>query len=125
MAGVAALPDDRGQDVVDDLDPRDVEPLLDAQQTAADQLVERPRWDARVAQCPTGAVQRDALAEPGIAEQPVFDKGAQGRRVIGKAALVETRDDVVAAAGEEIGADPVEPAGDAALVELAADEAQQ
>ena len=92
---------------------------------SADQLVECSCRYARVAQCAAGAVQGDALAEPGIAEKPVLDIGAQRPRLVGENALVETLDDVVAAAGEKIGADLVEPAGDTALVELAADEAQQ
>src|SRR6516225_3811046 len=110
---------------MDDLDSRDVEPLLDAQQPATDQLVKGSGRHARIAQCAPGAVQRDALPVPRIAEEPILDKGTERFRFAGETAFVKALDDVVAAAGEKLGVDLIEPASDAAFVQFAANQAQQ
>ena len=105
---------------MDDLDPRDAEPLLDVQQAAADELVKRFRRRALVAQGAARAVQGDALPVPRIAKQSILYENAERLRLIAEAPFVKTLDNFVAAANNKLSADLIEPASDAAFIQFTA-----
>ena len=113
------------QHVMRQLDAAHIEPLLDAQQPAVDQRRERVGSGARLGEATEQALLGDVLAEAGVREQLVLDDAPHGRRLVGERALVEVAQDAGVRAGEEIEGDLVAALGDARVVQLAADEAQE
>ena len=126
MPQVAAGLDHAAQHVVGQFDAAHVEPFLDAQQPPVDERRERVSGAApAAAKCARRRLLRDVLAEAGFGQQLVLDDPAHGRRLVRERALVEIAEDGVPRAGQQVQRDLVASLGDARVVELAADEAEQ
>src|SRR5574337_1108301 len=113
----AARTDDPAENVVGELDPAQIETLLDAKEAPIDESCERARRACRIEGLPHPFLG-DALAEARIGQELVFDEAPHFGRLVGERALVELGEDRVARSGEERRRDFARSLRDASVVEL-------
>ena len=124
-AQVAARLDDAAEHVVRELHAAHVQPLLDAQQAAVHQHRERVGCGTRSPETREHALLGDVLAESRRGEQFVLDDPPHHRRLVGEGALVEIAEDACMRSLEQVQGDLAPPLGQACVIELPADQAEQ
>ena len=125
MADPAAGGDDAAQHVVRDLDPAKVKPVLDPEEAPVHESRKRVRRRARRSESLAHAFLGDAFAEAGVGEHLVLNELADAVGLVGERPLVEFGKDRVAGARKEVRGNLLMALGQAGVVELPADEAQE
>ena len=125
LALVAAVLDDAAQHVVGEFHPARVETLLDAQQPAVHEQGHGARQSAGGRKAADQTFLGHVLAEARSGQQLILDDAADGGGLVLERPLIKVAEDRGVRAGQQVEGNLGAILGDARVVQLAADQAQQ